>query len=188
MGKVDFRVVDRATRNPLAGVSLELRVGGRRVSDSTTDGSGHGVFTLPRGDAESLEVIARKPGYAPMRVTLRGDNILDRTIPPSYTLALSPPLPIGGVVRDESGRPVEGVKVRLSQWTPVLGREQMELAEVAPKTDAQGRWRAEVIPAGFDPGRLQISFEHPAFMTQFETFDSASAQSPGLSSPSRTSW
>src|SRR5262249_54868347 len=43
-----------------------------------------------------------------------------------------------------------------------------------------GRWRADVIPASFDPGRLQLSFEHPAFVTQYETFlpEAASVAEP----------
>jgi hypothetical protein len=50
---------------------------------------------------------------------------------------------------------------------------------LAAKTDAQGRWRADVIPNGFDPGPLQLAFEHPAFTTQYETFPPESGSFPG---------
>jgi RNA polymerase sigma factor (sigma-70 family) len=166
-GTVDFRVEDRTTRRPLAGVTLELQVDGRRASESVTDESGRHVLVLPRSDPESVAVIGRKPGYAPMKVILRGDSMPDRTIPEAYSLALSPPLPIGGVVRDEGGRPVEGVAIDIFQWTRGVGRELLALEGLAVNTDGQGRWRADVVPDGFDPGRLQLSFSHAAFMTQY---------------------
>jgi RNA polymerase sigma factor (sigma-70 family) len=178
-GTVDFRVEDRTTRRPLAGVTLELQVDGRRASASVTDESGRHVLVLPRSDPESVAVVARKPGYAPMQVILRGDSMPDRTIPAAYSLALSPPLPIGGVVRDESGRPVEGVAIDVFQWARGVGRELLATEGLAVKTDAQGRWRADVIPDGFDPGRLQLSFSHAAFMTQYETFLPVGGLLPG---------
>lgn len=166
-----FHVVERATKRPLPGVGLELRVDGRKGPESTTDESGSATLTLPREDPVTLAVVARKSGYAPMKIAFRGDLRLNRTIPASYSLALSPPVPIGGVVRDEAGRSVEGVVVRFSESVEALARESLALDGVSLKTDAEGRWRAEIIPADFDPVRLQIGFEHPAFMTRYETFD-----------------
>ena len=57
-----------------------------------------------------MHVGARKDGFTPMIVWVRHPNFEDE-FPATYTLAMAPTAPIGGVVKDEDGRPVIGAKV-----------------------------------------------------------------------------
>ena len=43
-------------------------------------------------------------------------------------------------------------------------REALDLDGINPRTDAQGRWQLDLIPAGFDLGHLHFSFAHPGFV------------------------
>ena len=73
---------------------------------------------------------------------------------------------IGGIVRDEQGRPIEGVTVSLYDNSPKdRDREALDFDEITARTDAQGRWHLDLIPAGFDLGHLHFSFSHPEFLS-----------------------
>src|SRR5262249_35046973 len=82
-----------------------------------------------------------------------------------YRLSLPRGVTIGGVVRDEQGRPIAGARVFPgfarkfrggAEWHATTG------AEVAGTvTDAEGRWRCEVLPATARPDdRLDVEYTH----------------------------
>ncbi len=79
------------------------------------------------------------------------------SIPDAYTLALERGVPIGGIVRDEQGRPIAGARVFTcrSATTAPGGPERYatRASEIAAAvTDDQGRWRSEALPASAGPG------------------------------------
>ena len=72
---------------------------------------------------------------------------------------------IGGIVRDEEGRPIEGVSVKPYETSPQdRVRESIDLTGVSARTDPQGRWHVDLMPEGFDLGDLQFTFSHPEFL------------------------
>jgi len=163
---VFFHVVDQKTRQPLSGVVLKVWVDGKITRQLTTDESGRMVIPLPEKGFERLTVTARSDGLVPMRVYLRHFAVRETEIPRSYTLAMERGTSIGGIVRDEQGRPIEGVTVALYESSPEdRGREALDLDGITARTDAQGRWHLDIIPAALDLGHLHFSYSHPEFLS-----------------------
>ncbi|MCE5229069.1 M56 family metallopeptidase [bacterium] len=62
-------------------------------------------------------------------------------VPAEYTFRLEKGITIGGVVKDEKGKPVEGASVEIFvQQTPYEGRRDWPRGDDVVKTDADGRW------------------------------------------------
>jgi RNA polymerase sigma factor (sigma-70 family) len=170
VGTVFFRVVDRSTKKPLPGVTLKVSIDGKVVSQHVTDESGRIVIPLPREKIDRLSVAARKDGLAPMKVHLRRSRAPELEIPRTYALAMGPATSIGGVVRDDLGKPIEGVSVALPETSPQDGvREVPDLDGVSARTDREGRWHIDVIPADLDFGDRQFTFSHPDFLSESDS-------------------
>src|SRR5262249_28308861 len=105
---LELEVVDRADRSPLAGAAILLSVtpGHAHTSRGTTDDEGR--FTIPLAGETTyfLHVVVAHPGYVPIELRWDGTKV-----PASYTLAMERGATIGGVVRDEQGRPIAGARV-----------------------------------------------------------------------------
>ena len=162
---IDFRLVDRQTGKPLAGVRLIVKVGVNQTLDRTTGDSGTITVDYPSPRPKMMHVDAGKEGFAPMRVWVRHPNF-EEEFPAIYTLALAPVAPIGGVVKDEAGRPVAGAKVSLDFFhnsdDPPPGPTEFQLGDFSV-TDASGRWTYPAMPSGYDPARLMIRVRQPDF-------------------------
>ena len=144
--------------------ALTIRVNGTDTGRTTTDAAGRAEIAVPSPMPNSMDVLVEKPGFAPMRTYLRFWRIAE-DIPASYTLAMVGMKAVGGVVRDEQARPIEGVEVKPTIWTrsdTMPSREEF----MDPKpvhTDARGVWRWESLPAGIDPTRVTFQFSHPDY-------------------------
>ena len=158
VGMVFFRVVDRETKQPLPAVKLKVWINGKVESEQATDETGRIVIRLPSEEPESLSVAANRDGFTPINVYLRHRFAKETEIPRSYTLAMDRGTSIGGVVRDEEGRPIEGVSVSLLANNPDdSGREVFDFRSMMARTDRQGRWHVDLIPAGLDLERLHFT-------------------------------
>ncbi len=163
--RVDFRVSDQRTGKPLPGVTLAVNVSRQPRNRTTTDDAGRAAVAVPAPSSGFLSVVARKEGFAPVTLWFPSP-IREEEIPDSFTLAMYPAETIGGVVRDEQGRPVAGVTV-----APIIGTSSAEIRYLredyekpAPATtDADGRWQCEGMPAGIDRNRVSIRFTHPDY-------------------------
>ncbi len=158
-----LEVVDAADNTPLAGAAVLVRVtrGQAHTSQGTTDDEGRFPIALSADTTYFLHVVAAHPGFVPIELRLGGAEI-----PDAYTLALPRGATIGGVVRDEQGRPIAGARVFPSFAGPGPGRRATyasmgeEVAGVL--TDAEGRWRSEGLPATAGPdSRLDVRV-HPS--------------------------
>ncbi len=161
---IDFRVVDRSTGKPLAGVRLTVIVGPMQTLDQVTDDTGAITFDYPMPRPTSMHVGARKEGFAPMIVWINQTGY-DEDFPARYTLAMPPVGPISGVVKDEEGRPVSGAKVSPGIFwnsNERRKREEFELEDHA-MTDAAGRWTCWNVPVGYDPARFSLRIHHANF-------------------------
>ncbi len=169
-GSIDYRVVDKRTSRPIPGVTLIVQIEGKETHRLTTDEAGRTSIPIPTPAAEGfMDVLAHKKGFASMRTYMRRPTVAE-DIPASYTLAMVPVETVGGVVRDEQGRPIAGVTVKPMIWT----RTSRTSANSAPvreefenpsrtQTDDQGRWHWETLPAGIEPNRVSFLFSHPDY-------------------------
>jgi len=169
-----FRVIDSATGAgiPTARIAWNYTVNGEwiRGKDLATDADGICSIPIPSGDLKRLDVGALKDGYVQKFYTWRGDQ--EESLPAVYVLKLERGFPIGGWVRDESGQPITGaeIAVQFPERGDSTSREpQPERLGflhdlIAARTDAQGRWKCAIVPAGYDLFSLEI--RHPEFVTE----------------------
>ncbi|OHB67601.1 MAG: hypothetical protein A2Y77_13960 [Planctomycetes bacterium RBG_13_62_9] len=156
---LDFQVISRQTKEPIAGVSLEIRIGSQTRKEVTNE---QGRCKIEYGPpVDYLSVRASKQGLVPVQVAWRPGESRP-AIPDSYTLALEPGTSIGGIVQGEDGKPIEGVSVSL--LVPSSGAiERVSIMDHREKTDANGRWRCDIVPAKLDD--LWIRLEHPDYIS-----------------------
>lgn len=137
-GTLAVRVTDRATGATLAGAGVVLdRPEAPR--DRRTDAAGAVAFgPLAPGEC-AVTVRAGGHARATRTVVIPAGRAAEVEIP------LDPGASVAGVVRDPSGRPIEGVGFVGSPWSGVrtiryVGREAV--------TDRDGRYRLDFLPVG----------------------------------------
>jgi hypothetical protein len=157
---LNLRVISKATGEPIPDAELSIRTMQEQHEDKT-DKDGRCRITLGEKMPEYLRVEIRKEGFVPIRLSWRQTASLS-AIPAQYTLALERGTSIGGIIHDEQGNPIEGVSVYLL----VPGGDEIERAAIwdhAEKTDAEGRWRCDIIPSKLDD--IWIRLAHPDYIS-----------------------
>src|SRR5262249_2441054 len=162
---LNLEVVSGADNVPLPGALVWIQINWTQphTSQGQTDNEGHYAIGLPAGVFSWLRIGVVHPGFAPHELLWSGEE----PIPDSYTVSLERGVPIGGIVRDEQGRPIAGARVHLHVWArPPRGGHEADpdqLNEIAAAVpDDQGRWRPEASPASAAPGvKLDLLTTHP---------------------------
>ena len=140
-----------------------------------TGADGTAEIGLPK-TYSSVRLWIRKSAMAGMYAAWEQDELaVTGHVPPSFTIRLEPGTAAGGKIIDEQGRPIAGVKVRLTlQDNPQPAnvdshvRYNAALAEDCV-TDAAGRWRTDNVPKD-DKVQLRMAVHH---------FDYVSDKNPG---------
>ncbi len=145
---------------PLGRAWALLRVGKRRTRHKA-DASGRVTFDVPLDQWFSVFV------HAKGLVSMFGAWEPAKDVPPAgqYKIMLGRPTTIGGLVRDEQGRPVKGAQISISTGLPI--REEMYFGPSfggKVKTDAQGRWRFGGMPNQFISDSCYIALSHPDYV------------------------
>ena len=86
------------------------------------------------------------------------------SVPAASTIRLEPGTTIGGVIHDENGKPIKGASVFVlvpSNDPREPGKARPSLWDFEVKTDKQGRWRCDVVPAKLDDVWLRLA--HPDY-------------------------
>jgi uncharacterized GH25 family protein/DNA-binding beta-propeller fold protein YncE len=156
------------SRQPLDGVDIEFRA--RLAGDSKqqwvhADARGVAVLEWPADKkVEGLWFTARKPKFVPMEYWWDSQNG-EPNIPSQMELRFERGHQIGGVVRDESGRPVAGVRLQFNM--PVAGVDHRNGVFTAGDafTDDQGRWKWSEAPA--DCSGVNVQIRHFDYLRQW---------------------
>jgi len=160
-GVFDLSVVNKKTGEPLAGVNLEVRID-KAYSQAVTDRQGRYRIKLGQKEPDYLRITAGAEGFVPMQLVYnKGQNVVE--VPDGHTLYLEPATTIGGIIEDNRGRPIEGASVYLL----VPGGLDSDVERIAirnhlEKTDKQGRWRCDIVPAKLDD--VSIRLAHPDYV------------------------
>ena len=86
-------------------------------------------------------------------------------VPERFTILLGPGITIGGIVRDEQGKPVEGAKIVPTYNTRGDTNETLQFPRAlwdGVLSDAHGRWKAEGYSSTY--ASIQLSVTHPDFL------------------------
>ncbi|UCD27939.1 MAG: carboxypeptidase regulatory-like domain-containing protein [Planctomycetota bacterium] len=161
---LDFRVIHRDTKEPLAGATLNiLMFDGEnldRTFERTTDSQGRYRVKIPKPNLRQFRIFANYKGCVPRRV-LWWNGV---GIPDTYTLELEPGTTIGGLVKDTTGQPIKGAKIRLSFSREPLQGEFTHIRGVVAETDATGYWQCDFVPAKRDD--FTINMDHPNYVLE----------------------
>ncbi|MCA9015284.1 MAG: hypothetical protein KDA77_08115 [Planctomycetaceae bacterium] len=125
----------------------------------TTDVRGIAVLTV-KGKNEDLRLWVSKEKFCPLyAMWIREYQSDGDQIPAEFTFRLERGTRVGGIVHDELGKPIAGVKVAVENLTaaipvpdpPQPGRRPVPSPWLAENdevtTDSQGRWILENVPA-----------------------------------------
>ena len=169
---------------PLAGANIFANVTTTEPKiinrDYVCSVDGQAEVELPDAKIQMLRLWARKSGYvawyAHWWAEMQPDGHL---IPAEYTFRLEKGTLIGGVVKNESGEPIAGVKVQVELVQPAAvvyadprknrrSFADMSLAEGkdAKTTDALGRWTLDNVPAG-EQVEVKLMLSHPDYVSEY---------------------
>jgi beta-lactamase regulating signal transducer with metallopeptidase domain len=167
--------VNGKDQKAISGATVIATVYGRegrqssRVSLYSTDAQGECRIALPKAGLGYVGVVVQKEGYASMQTRWSNPSswpVADVPLvelPERHVVEMVPAQTIGGVVRDEQGRPIAGVQVMVVTHLQEVGGTAYFRHNVL--TDRDGRWRIGGIAASTD--RLQLGFRHPAYAGDF---------------------
>ncbi len=173
---LDLRVVERKSGRPIPGA--KIKVYRRKPFHYFADDRGRCLVPLPSDvpDWEGFFISVWKDGYTPIRMMGSGRSLKDGELR-ARTVELDPALSMGGIVRDEQGRPIAGVQVNLLFFRSytVKGQESFNFdGGETFTTDAQGRWECRLLPETMsDDDYLSIRLSHPDYAS-----DIVKAQNP----------
>lgn len=161
-----FTMVDASSHDaPVSGVTLKIDGPDFHITAST-DASGYADIQLPVTRPRYLAIHASHPGYVPRLVTWNLEQP-SFNLPSSYTLKTEKANIIGGVVKNESGQPVEGAKVVLLIRGSSMGgmSEQVfnDIWEHRVVTNKDGKWQYKSAPS--DLRALSLWVEHPDYVS-----------------------
>ena len=156
-----LEVVNESDSSPLPGATVFIRGKGGRIYtwEGTTDDQGHYTIVPPSEATLWFDVVVAPIGYQ------RG-YVSTVTHPAPIVVKLKRAEAIGGIVRDERGRPIEGARVfpmiyRFAKLWPEIEASPNGGYMIAT-TDAQGRWRSNALPAGTAPDApIRVQVTHP---------------------------
>ncbi len=155
---------------PEAKVRVRVRqvfMGEDTWKDEKSDKSGELEVKVEKPLPYLLEFQVSKAGYVPFLADWENYESPD-PIPAEYTMHLDAARTIGGIVRDENGKPIEGVKV--SPFFNLKMREERTRqmgAGATCKTNAAGEWTYESFPMDLQQATIRLT--HPDFIAQRAT-------------------
>lgn len=163
----------------LAGAKVHAAIWAKEPAksnqDFVCDQQGRVTVDLPN-KVDILRLWARHEGHVSLFANWWPEREPQpREIPKKFTFRLERGTVIGGVVKNEDGQPIAGVKVAVMLVNP-RGEKGLErqaipniwLAELDDRriTDAEGRWTLNNAPAGDQYG-FNLMLEHPDYISDY---------------------
>jgi hypothetical protein len=162
------RVVDTAGK-PIVGAKVMPEAAGRDTEPSywtdflpnpaLTAWDGTTRVILPSGKWSDLRIGVDAEAFVPLMAKwtkVEGGG----PIPTEFTFKLARGRPVGGVIRDESGRPIAGACLAFSMnVVEETAIPQTHIDNHEERTDAQGRWRCSHLPENTAGIRIRLTHE-----------------------------
>jgi uncharacterized GH25 family protein len=150
---------------PLADVPVNIKIDSMEFP-MPTDEKGIVSVNVPAGDSTELKLAVNHPGYAGIQARWgKGSKI-----PDIFTLPIKRGTTIGGIVHDEAGKPVAGVKVEavITAFNDYdMNSGKGELRPSIPRelgvTDEHGQWEFKSGPDA--DAAIQTRFSHPDYVS-----------------------
>ncbi len=127
--------------------------------EARADGTGVIRLPYPPQQTVAFTALVRAPGRLPF--TFSGLKTNSGDFPRELEAKLGRGVRIGGTVNDAKGNPIVGAEVVIHRITQTGPREYARLDYESSRTDKDGRWSSESVPAGFDGFSFHVS--HPDY-------------------------
>jgi beta-lactamase regulating signal transducer with metallopeptidase domain/peroxiredoxin len=149
VGKLTLRAVSAETNESIEGVSIEYWVRtGENVQEATITTGEDGTAAIEWPADATVHVVgltATMPKFVPIHMRF-DDRRQPLKLPEVKELRFETGTTIGGIIQDEAGHPVPGVKVDVDAPATEYEGGNYVFTLGSPMTDAQGRWRLDVAP------------------------------------------
>ena len=144
-------------------------------ADYSTDATGTIRCTLP-GSMSIWRLWVAKDAFVPLFANWQVEAANEVTFPDEVTFVLKKGLNLGGFVLDETGAPVQGVKVEVAvrgtsenystsnDTGRVVISDLLAYGDTARVTDAHGVWSLDNAPEG-DDAHFHVTLSHPDFVS-----------------------
>ncbi len=164
-------------KQPLAGARVTSSVWTKDPYEKPTrnfmtDAAGQVTVPLPKR-IDILRLWARAPGHVALFTQVTpGLNEVQRAVPDTFTFQLQKGAEIGGIVQNEDGQPIAGVRVQISLndprdegdlTTPVHDRWLAE-GEDAVVTDERGQWKLDNFPNDWEFD-VNVMLDHQKYIS-----------------------
>jgi len=163
------KVVSKATGLPIEGARVPVKFDNKETNDRKkekyeTDARGKVWVPVLLPDADSVTVIAAQNGFVKMKYWRYRTKDVVKKLPEELIFELPPATSLGGYVKNESGRPVEGAKVYPGAYakTGIKHMSYPNLRKHFDVTDANGYWEAKDFPAEIKSASVRL--EHPDYI------------------------
>ncbi len=141
---------------PLADVAVHVKIDGMEFP-MPTDEEGEISLNAPSGAKSQLQLSVKHDKFAAVSASWRGG----KSFPEEFSIPLEKGMPIGGVVHDEQGEPIEGVKIEAHSHGEEQGNGKLRplLTGHLATTDAKGRWQIQTTAEAHHHLLLKLSHE-----------------------------
>lgn len=141
--------------------------------DYVTDARGQAAVALPR-TLSILRLWASAEGRVPLFAHWESQEIQadPNAIPGEFVFKLRKGTVIGGLVKNEDGKPIAGARVevmlarRANQRQRLLDNTWLAEGDAARITNTQGRWTLNNVPEGEDV-ELRVRLSHPEYVSDY---------------------
>jgi hypothetical protein len=157
---LEVKVVD-ADGKPMADVPVDIDVGGMAFP-MPTDEDGVVSFNVPQKGRTKVTV--KHDGYMAQGVSWNEGE----EVPDTFTIPMKKGVPIGGIVHNEQGQPIEGVKIEgyfvIDQDSALPGKGEVRpfIEGELASTDKEGHWKWNCAPE--EKFQIQLRFTHPQYV------------------------
>lgn len=166
-GRIALRVVADETGGPIEGVEVSyfFRKQGNPEpiqGKVVTDKDGRATIERPEQDGlTAFNLTARKPKHAPFYLYWDGTSH-PIEIPAEKELRLARGTTIGGIVRDEDGKPIAGASIEVSMPAIETNVPALSFGLDRLKTGADGRWQVDIAPP--DLSNVSVTVRRDGYM------------------------
>lgn len=150
------RVVDAETKDPIRDFMIGVTQSQMGGSGKTPHHSDDGTFEVEAVPSEGLALAIGAAGYAESKKLV---EIPEGGEPEPIEIALERGIRVYGAVRDEAGRPLEGVTVGYDK-TIQTGRGSMYMRDSQVTTDANGAFSFDSVSSG----KAQFGFSRQGYL------------------------
>jgi beta-lactamase regulating signal transducer with metallopeptidase domain/thiol-disulfide isomerase/thioredoxin/uncharacterized GH25 family protein len=158
---------------PMAGVNISRSVWTRKPLDAhnldrATDERGEVRFDVPE-TTNIYRLFVSAQGYVPMFAGWEESEHPEQSLPQEFTFHLKKGTVIGGIVRNQDGKPIQGATVEVRcEGGEADGRagplDWLATGNDARTTDAEGRWSLDNVPAG-DKVKVRLLLNHRDYIS-----------------------